>query len=115
MTLKEPGIDQIFHALADPSRLQMVERLSLGSASVMELAEPLDMALPSVLKHLKVLENGGLVQSNKSGRVRTYELNFSKLNGINSWLDERKSAWNRSFDRLSQFLIESSEENSDGV
>lgn len=108
------GLEIIFHALSDRSRLGMVERLSLGPASVKELAEPLDMALPSVLKHLKVLEEGGIVISEKLGRVRTYQLDPSKLSGIDSWMAERKAAWNRSFDRLGKFLIETSDENSDG-
>lgn len=114
MNYQSPGLEHIFHALADRSRLSMVERLSFGPASVKELAEPLDMALPSVLKHLKVLEGGGIVLSEKSGRVRTYRLDPKKLEGIDSWMEERKAAWNRSFDRLGSFLIESSDENSDG-
>lgn len=115
MQYNSQGLEHIFHALADRSRLQMVERLSLGPASVKELAEPLAMALPSVLKHLKVLEEGGIVLSEKSGRVRTYRLDPKQLEGIDSWMEERKAAWNRRFDRLGNFLIESSSENSDGV
>lgn len=113
MKSKILGLESIFHALADSSRLGMVERLSLGPASVKELAEPLDMALPSVLKHLRVLEEGGIVISEKLGRVRTYRLDPTKLSGIDLWMAERKAAWNRSFDRLDKFLIETSDENSD--
>ncbi|PJZ44924.1 ArsR/SmtB family transcription factor [Leptospira brenneri] len=108
------GLEHIFHALADRTRLGMVERLSQGPASVKELAEPLAMALPSVLKHLKVLEDSGLVFSEKLGRVRTYRLEPTKLSGIDVWMAERKAAWNLSFDRLGNFLIETSDENSDG-
>lgn len=114
MKYNSQGLEHIFHALADRSRLQMVERLSFGPASVKELAEPLEMALPSVLKHLKVLEEGGIVFSEKLGRVRTYRLDPKQLIGIESWMEERKASWNRSIDRLSNFLIESSNDNSDG-
>lgn len=114
MKSKISGLETIFHALADRSRLGMVERLSSGPASVKELAEPLEMALPSVLKHLKVLEEGGIVISEKLGRVRTYRLDPTKISSIDSWVEDRKAAWNRSFDRLGNFLIESSDENSDG-
>ncbi|TGK87709.1 ArsR family transcriptional regulator [Leptospira noumeaensis] len=114
MKSKTSGLEDIFHALGDSSRLSMVERLSQGPISVKELAEPLSMALPSVLKHLKVLEDCGIVKSEKSGRVRTYQLDIQQLSGIDSWISERKDSWNRSFDRLANFLIESSDENSDG-
>ncbi|TGL87163.1 ArsR family transcriptional regulator [Leptospira congkakensis] len=109
------GLEHIFHALSDRSRLNMVERLSLGPLSVKELAEPLSMALPSVLKHLKVLEEGGIVVSEKSGRVRTYRLDPAQLSSIDSWMAKRKAAWNKRFDKLESFLIESSDENSDGT
>lgn len=112
--MNSPNLESIFHALADRSRLQMVERLSIGPASVKEIAEPFGMALPSILKHLKVLEDVGIVISQKSGRVRTYQLDPKNLMGINDWLEERKKTWNRNFDRLGNFLIESSLENSDG-
>ncbi|TGL56258.1 ArsR family transcriptional regulator [Leptospira ognonensis] len=114
MKSKISGLENIFHALSDRSRLGIVEQLSHESASVKELAEPLGMALPSVLKHLKVLEEGGIVFSEKLGRVRTYQLDPTKLSSIDSLMEERKAAWNRSYDCLGKFLIESSDENSDG-
>lgn len=92
------GLDRVFHALADGSRRTIVERLSRGPASVSELAGPLAMALPSVLKHLGVLEQGGLVWSQKSGRVRTYRLDPRALDAVESWVAERKSGWSRRFD-----------------
>jgi DNA-binding transcriptional ArsR family regulator len=84
-------LDRVFHALADPSRLGMIERLSRGPASVTELAGPLDMALPSVLKHLKVLEDGGLVESSKQGRVRTYAIQPRALGAIDDWVTRRQA------------------------
>lgn len=97
-------LDRVFHALADPSRLGIVERLSRGPASVGELAEPLAMALPSVMKHLRVLETGGLVLSKKSGRVRTYRIQPRALAAIDKWVNQRRAAWNTRFDRLDQLL-----------
>ncbi|MCW7468137.1 ArsR/SmtB family transcription factor [Leptospira kanakyensis] len=114
MNSKTVSLEHTFHALSDRSRLSMVERLSFGPLSVKELAEPLAMALPSVLKHLKVLEDVGIVISEKPGRVRTYRLVLTQLSGIDTWVAERKASWNKSFDRLESFLIESSDENSDG-
>lgn len=99
-------LDQMFHALADASRRGMIDRLSEGPASVSELARPLAMALPSVVKHLAVLEAGGIVLSAKAGRVRTYRIAPGALRAVESWLAERKAKWNSHFDRLEQYLTE---------
>lgn len=96
----------MFHALADASRRGMVEQLSRGPASVKELAEPLSMALPSVLKHLAVLENGGIVISQKVGRVRTYGIAPGALDAVESWVAARKAKWNTHFDQLERYLAE---------
>lgn len=109
MTPQTASLDRVFHALADPSRMAMVERLSRGPRSVKELAEPLTMALPSVMKHLQVLEEGGLVSSSKSGRVRTYRLEPRALAAVDKWVAQRRSAWSRHFDRLEQLLVEDDE------
>ena len=106
MTRAAPSLDRVFHALADPSRLGMVERLCRGPASVKDLAAPLDMALPSVMKHLKVLEGGRLVRSKKTGRVRVYEIEPRALATIDKWVAQRRATWNDRFDRLEQLLIE---------
>jgi DNA-binding transcriptional ArsR family regulator len=100
------ALDRVFHALGDPSRLAMVELLSRGPASVSELAAPFDMALPSVMKHLRVLEEGRLVRSMKSGRVRTYQLEPHALASIDKWVSRRRSIWNKHFDRLDRLLSE---------
>ncbi len=97
-------LERVFHALGDSSRLGMVERLSRGPASVLELAEPLDMALPSVMKHLRVLEAGRLVRSKKVGRVRTYSLEPRALVGVERWVAQRRQVWSTRFDRLQQLL-----------
>jgi DNA-binding transcriptional ArsR family regulator len=100
MRLQESArLDQIFHALADTSRRGMIDRLSEGPASVSELAKPLAMALPSVVKHLAVLEAGGIVVSEKAGRVRTYRIAPDALSAVETWLELRKARLNKSFDR----------------
>jgi DNA-binding transcriptional ArsR family regulator len=97
-------LDQMFHALADASRRGMVDRLSEGPASVSELARPLAMALPSVVKHLAVLEAGGIVLSAKAGRVRTYRIAPGALSAVETWISQRKAKWISHFDRLEQYL-----------
>ena len=100
---REP-LDLAFHALCDPARRTMVERLSQGSASVSELAAPLAMSLPAVLQHLAVLESSGLVRSSKQGRVRTCELDSTVLTAAEQWITHRRSTWEQRLDRLGAYL-----------
>src|ERR1041385_1217729 len=102
--MKPEQFDRLFHALADPCRRRMVERLARGPASVKELAAPIDVALPSALKHLKVLEDGGIVLSEKTGRVRTYRMRPQALRSIGQWVRQREAAMNKAFDRLVQAM-----------
>jgi DNA-binding transcriptional ArsR family regulator len=97
-------LDRLFTALADGNRRAMIDRLGVGPASVSDLARPLDIALPSALKHLAVLEAGGVVRSDKVGRVRTYRLAPDPLGGLEAWVAQRKAQWNAQLDRLEQFL-----------
>ena len=99
-------LDKTFAALADPARRAMVERLVQGPASVSELARPLPMSLPAVMLHLKVLEESGLVTSRKEGRVRTCRIEPKMLSQAEKWVSERRQMWERSLDRLGQFLNE---------
>jgi DNA-binding transcriptional ArsR family regulator len=99
-------LDRVFHALADPSRLGMVERLSRGPASVSELARPLDMTLAGVVQHLQVLEASGLVSSEKVGRVRTCRIEPAALRTAEQWIGERQASWERRLDRLGDYLAE---------
>lgn len=99
-------LNQLFHALADPSRRIMVERLTLGPASVSELAEPLEMSLPAVVQHLQVLEASGLVRSEKVGRVRTCHVVPTALRQAEQWITERRTTWERRLDRLDDYLKE---------
>ena len=82
-----PNLDLMFQALADPSRRTMVDRLSRGAASVSQLAEPLDMSLPAVVQHLQVLEQSGLVTTQKVGRVRTCQLQPAALQPVERWVE----------------------------
>jgi len=97
-------LDSVFHALADPGRRSMVERLSRGPASVSELAEPLAMTLAAVVQHLKVLEASGLVRSEKIGRVRTCHIEPQALDLAERWIAERRRGWERRLDRLGEYL-----------
>jgi len=103
-------VDRVFHALADPARRIMVERLSRGPASVSELAQPLDMSMPAVMQHLKILEASGLVRSAKQGRVRTCHIQRPALQSVERWINERRATWERRLDRLGDFLTESEDE-----
>ena len=99
-------LNSVFHGLADPTRRAVLERLSSGPAPVSELARPFDMALPSFLQHLGVLEKSGLVASRKEGRVRTYRLVPRPLTLAESWLEQQRSVWNRRLDQLDAYLYE---------
>ena len=95
----------VFRALADPTRVAVVERLGVGTASTSELAQPFDMALPSFTQHLDVLEQCGIVTSHKQGRVRTYRLTTEPLERAAGWLAEQRDHWTRRFDRLDEHLL----------
>jgi len=98
------ALDGVFHALADPTRRAVIERLGSGPASVKELCEPFDMALPSFMKHLAVLEACGLVGSRKVGRVRTCRIRRDRLAGAESWIAAQRAAWEARTDRLTEFV-----------
>ena len=94
----------VFRALTDPTRRAVLERLTRGPAPVSELAQPFEMALPSFVQHLQVLENCGLVQSKKQGRVRTYTLAPQPLKAAEHWLSAQRAHWERRLDALDDFL-----------
>jgi len=104
--LKQTGIDQVFHALGDPTRRRLVERLSRGPASVSDLAKPLGITLAAVVQHLQVLERSGVVRTQKVGRVRTCRIEPTGLNVAADWIAERRSLWERRLDRLGDMLAE---------
>jgi DNA-binding transcriptional ArsR family regulator len=103
-------LDRIFVALADANRRGMVEQLSNGPATVKQLAGPAKMRLPSAVKHLKVLEDGGIVVSQKVGRTRTYRMQPAAFSAISDWVHQREAAMNAAFDRLVQAINDFPEE-----
>ena len=103
-------LDLVYAALSDGSRRAMVERLSRGPASVKELAEPLTMSLPAVMQHLRVLEESGLVRSQKVGRVRTCRLEPAALAPAEQWIADRRTLWADRLDRLETFLEEETDD-----
>jgi DNA-binding transcriptional ArsR family regulator len=108
------ALDRMFHALADPTRRVMVERLARGPASVSELAEPLTMSLPAVVQHLAVLEASGLVRSEKVGRVRTCRIEPKALRTAEQWITVRRTIWERRLDRLGEYLAAHPDEPNQG-
>lgn len=100
----QSGLDQVFHALADPTRRALIERLGRGPASVSQLAEPLSMSLAGVVQHLQVLEESGVVKTAKVGRVRTCELHPAGLSAAEKWIHDRRALWERRLDLLGELL-----------
>ena len=109
MHKKKPNLDRVFHALGDPTRRAIVEKLSEGPISVSRLAEPLDITLAAVVQHLQVLEESGLVQTEKIGRVRTCRIEPAGLSAAEQWIGDRRSRWERRLDRLGDLLAEPDE------
>ena len=94
----------VFHPLSSPTRRKVLEQLSIGSATVSELAAPFDMQLPSFVQHLSVLEQSRLVRSKKRGRVRTYEIAPERFKVVEDWLAERRQAWEARLERFDAYV-----------
>ncbi|MGO9852278.1 MAG: ArsR/SmtB family transcription factor [Steroidobacteraceae bacterium] len=104
--------DEVFHALSNPTRRQVLERLSVGPATVSELAAPFDMQLPSFVQHLSLLEQSRLVRSKKRGRVRTYEIQPERFKVIEDWLTARRQLWESRLNRFDQYVKQLKEKES---
>lgn len=102
-------LDGIFQALADPTRRAVLARLGGGPASITELARPFDMALPSFLKHIRLLEGSGLIRTVKQGRVRSCALQRERFAMVEGWLAQQRAEWEARADRLAHFVIASQE------
>jgi DNA-binding transcriptional ArsR family regulator len=100
-------IDRVFHALGDPTRRAILDKLSEGPCSVSRLAAPLDITLTAVVQHLQVLEESGLVYTEKLGRVRTCRIETAGFSALEQWIRDRRSIWERRLDRLGDLLAES--------
>jgi DNA-binding transcriptional ArsR family regulator len=103
------SIDRVFHALGDPTRRVILEKVSEGPISVSSLAKPLAITLAAVIQHLQVLEKSGLVHTTKVGRVRTCHIEAKGLSVAEGWISDRRSLWERRLDRLGDVLAESDE------
>ncbi|KPH79132.1 ArsR/SmtB family transcription factor [Bosea vaviloviae] len=106
MTAAQPALDQAFRALSDPTRRAVVQALGRGPASVSDLARPFEMALPSFLQHLKVLEESGLITTAKAGRVRTCTLHKEPLAAAETWLEAQRNLWTQRLDQLDAFVLQ---------
>jgi DNA-binding transcriptional ArsR family regulator len=104
VTSRSAALDATFAALADPARRSMLSQLARGPASVSKLARPLSMSLPAVMQHLGVLEQAGLVRSNKLGRVRLCRLEPQALSQAEEWINQRRGEWEQRLDRLGDYL-----------
>src|SRR5690349_16083908 len=104
--------DAVFYALSSSTRRKVLEQLSVGPASVSELAAPFDMKLPSFVEHLSVLEESRLVKSKKRGRVRTYELTPERFKVVEDWLSARRRLWEARLDRLDEYVKQLKEKES---
>jgi DNA-binding transcriptional ArsR family regulator len=109
MLSQRANVNRVFHALGDPTRRAIVEKLSEGPISVSRLAKPLDMTLAAVVQHLQVLEKSGLVRTEKVGRVRTCQIEPRGLTVAERWIDDRRSLWEKRLDRLGDLLAEPDE------
>jgi DNA-binding transcriptional ArsR family regulator len=106
MPNQSASLDRVFQALADPTRRAVLKRLARGPATMSALARPFNMALPSFSQHLDVLEDGSLVRSRKTGRVRTYELSRRPFRIAETWLQQQREVWERRLDQLDEYLKE---------
>jgi DNA-binding transcriptional ArsR family regulator len=106
MRTKKIDINRVFHALGDPTRRAILDRLTAGPVSVSKLAEPLSITLTAVAQHLQVLEESGLARTEKTGRVRTCRIESAGFDALERWIADHRTQWEKRLDRLGQFLIE---------
>lgn len=97
-------LDNVFRALADPTRREVLGRLGRGPASISELAQPFAISLPSFMKHIHLLEQSGLIRTEKTGRVRTCAIETQPFAAAETWLSQQRAVWEGRTDRLEQFL-----------
>jgi DNA-binding transcriptional ArsR family regulator len=104
MAKHDPDLSLLFHALADPTRRSILRRLAHGPAPVTDLAQPTGLRLPTVMRHLSVLEEAGLIATSKEGRVRTCAIDPEALSPVRTWLDEQRALWEGRLDRLDDYV-----------
>ncbi len=111
--VQSKAVDEVFHALSNPTRRKVLEQLSVGPATVTELAAPFDMQLPSFVQHLSVLEESRLVTSKKRGRVRTYEIAPERFKVAEDWLAARRQLWEARLNRFDEYVKQLKEKESE--
>ncbi|MHA7777769.1 ArsR/SmtB family transcription factor [Roseibium sp. M-1] len=105
MAKHDPDLSLLFHALADPTRRAMLTQLATGPARVTELAEPTGLRLPTVMRHLSVLEEAGFISTSKDGRIRTCAIVPEAMEPVRTWIDEQRAIWESRLDRLDAFVM----------
>lgn len=110
MAKHDPDLSLLFHALADPTRRSILTQLAQAPAGVTELADPTGLRLPTVMRHLSVLEEAGLIATSKDGRIRTCAIVPEALNPVRTWLDEQRAVWEARLDRLEAFVMNAKKE-----
>lgn len=105
MAKHEPDLSLLFHALSDPTRRAVLSRLAAGPAQVSDLAAPTGLRLPTVMRHLAVLESAGLIATAKDGRIRTCAIRPEALAPVRHWLDEQRAQWEARLDRLDSYVM----------
>jgi DNA-binding transcriptional ArsR family regulator len=108
-------LDRTLSALSDPTRRAILERLSAGPASISELAEPIGISLPGVMKHVRILEEAQLVTTRKQGRTRECQLGPADMNEVTDWIEHYRMRWERRFDRLEAYLERRQRERTDNM
>ena len=108
---EDDALNLTFAALADPTRRAMLARLAQGPATVKELAEPFDISMPAISKHLKVLEHAGLIERGREAQWRPAQLRAEPLKDVSEWLEHYRANWEENFDRLEEYLRQIQEEN----
>ncbi len=114
MAKHDPDLSLLFHALSDPSRRMMLTRLARGPAAVSDLAAPTGLRLPTVMRHLAVLEEAGLIATQKDGRVRSCALQPQALAPVRDWLEDQRAIWDARLDRLDDYVMNLMKERPDG-
>ncbi len=105
MAKHDPDLSLLFHALADPTRRSILTQLAAGPAPVSDLAEPTGLRLPTVMRHLSVMEEAGLISTSKDGRIRTCAIVPQALDPARSWLEEQRAIWESRLDRFDAFVM----------
>lgn len=111
MAKHDPDLSLLFHAMADGTRRAILAQLAEGPAAVTDLAEPTGLKLPTVMRHLSVLEGAGLIVSSKDGRIRTCAIRPEAMEPARAWIEEQRAVWAARLDRLDQFVMRMMEEN----